>query len=281
MADAPFGSLAPDAYVARLFHIESGGNPNAVTGSNRGLGQFGPQEEARYGITAANRTDPEVQAAAVRREAQEHAATLRAALGRDPTAGELYLAHQQGVAGAPALLSADPNMPAWQAVRKYYPSDAIAKKAITGNIPSTHPLYGQDADAVTAGNFTKLWIDKFERGGGGGASPTRFAAAGGGVPAASSSPGGLGIAGAAAAPSPESETPSELATLALLAQAKDMTASAPVEPLQPQVLPPLPTMGQLAPVAPAPLAPIRMAMPAALRGRLVAAMKSNPIGGSA
>lgn len=151
-------------YIARLFQIESGGNPNAVTGSNKGLGQFGPREEAQYGITSANRADPGVQSAAVQREAADHAAVLRKALGRDPTPGEQYLTHQQGIAGGPALLNADPSMPAWQAIRPFYKSDAMARLAITGNVPGGHPLRGQDADKITAGDFRNLWVSKFERG---------------------------------------------------------------------------------------------------------------------
>jgi|SRR5882672_1622086 len=167
-------------YIDRLFHIESGGNPNSVTGSNRGLGQFGPQEEARYGITDANRGSYDAQAAAVAREAAEHSAVLQRALGRPPTAGEMYLAHQQGQAGGPALLTASPDQPAWMAIRPYYKSDAIAQKAISGNIPSDHPLYRTDVNQISAGDFRNLWTSKFEGGGRGG--QTAIAAAG---PAAS------------------------------------------------------------------------------------------------
>lgn len=153
--------VADPAYVSRLFQIESGGNPGATTGSNRGLGQFGPQEEARYGLSDANRSDYGAQASAVSREYGEHYPVLAKALGRAPTPGEMYLAHQQGVAGGPALLTADPGTPAWQAIRPYYRSDAIAKQAITGNIPANHPLYGRGADVVTAGDFRNLWTAKF------------------------------------------------------------------------------------------------------------------------
>lgn len=173
------------AYVDRLFQIESGGNPNAVTGSNRGLSQMGPSEEARYGISDANRADPRVQASAVLREAQEHSNVLRKALGRDPSQGELYLAHQQGIAGGPALLKADPSAPAWQVVRPYYQTyegkkfngvprsaDWWAQKAITGNVLADHPLHGRSPDEITAGDFRKMWVSKFERSPSGGAPTT-------------------------------------------------------------------------------------------------------------
>ncbi len=148
-------------YIQRLFQIESGGNPYAVTGSNRGLGQFGPREEAQYGINGQNRADPQAQARAVAMEASQHGPALARVLGRDPTPAELYLAHQQGLAGASALLS-NPDLPAWQAIRPYYGSDAVAQKAITGNV------YGvPNAGNMTAKQFADYWTNKFQ----GGAAP--------------------------------------------------------------------------------------------------------------
>lgn len=182
MADFDLGTQYP-GYVDRLFHIESGGDPNNVTGSNRGLGQFGPAEEARYGINDANRTFYDAQASAVAREAAEHAPVLQKALGRSPTAGELYLTHQQGVAGGPALLTASASQPAWMAVRPYYKSDAVAKQAISGNIPSDNPLYRSDVNQITAGDFRNLWINKFEGGHGGGSQMASAAPAGSPPPA--------------------------------------------------------------------------------------------------
>lgn len=152
-----------DPYVARLFQIESGGNPNAVTGSNRGLAQFSPDLEARYGINPANRTDPAVQADAVLREREGHRPQLTSVLGRDPTDADHYLAHQQGLAGASALLT-QPDMPAWQAVRKFYKNDRIAQQAITGNIPSDHPLSKSDVNDIRSSDFTSMWRDKFNKG---------------------------------------------------------------------------------------------------------------------
>jgi hypothetical protein len=165
-------------YIRRLFHIESGGNPNvAPTGSNRGLGQFGPAEERRYGITDANRRDYDAQANAVVREYTENNARLARILGRAPTFADHYFTHQQGTAGGPALLSADPQTPAWQVIRPFYSSyegrryggvprsaDWWAQKAITGNIPSDSPLARLPVDQISAGGMTGLWRDRFNRG---------------------------------------------------------------------------------------------------------------------
>jgi hypothetical protein len=218
---------SPDpAYVARLFQIESGGDPNAVTGSNRGLGQFGPAEEARYGLSDANRGDASAQSAAVLREAAEHAAVLQKALGREPTPGELYLTHQQGVAGGPALLSADPTIPAWQAIRPYYKSDAIARKAITGNIPGDNPLAKQSADSITAGDFRNLWVNKFERGIG--RAPTQVAASPAAPTASQSAPFSLAPGDASATAEAPAITPETMAALqAIGTQANQSTMPAP------------------------------------------------------
>jgi hypothetical protein len=150
-------------YIRRLFHIESGGDPYNRTGSNRGLGQFGPTEEHLYGINDANRHTPEAQASAVALERAHNDPTLTRVLGREPTDAEHYLAHQQGLAGANALLG-NPDVPAWQAIRPYYRSDAIAQKAITGNIPGDSPLKRLNVNDISSAGFTAMWRDKFNRG---------------------------------------------------------------------------------------------------------------------
>lgn len=150
-------------YVKRLFHIESGGDVNAVTGSNRGLGQFGPREERLYGIDDSNRHLPEAQANAVIREMASNHDALTRALGRQPDYADHYLAHQQGRAGAVALLS-NPSVPAWVAVRQFYPNERVAKSAIMGNIPRDSPLKRLPVDQISAAGFTSMWANKFNQG---------------------------------------------------------------------------------------------------------------------
>lgn len=150
---ASAGGLDPQ--TARTFKLESDNDPNQRTGSNVGLGQFGPQEMKKYGIT--NPSDPNQQVSAMHQETAGNTQALTKALGRPPTPGEIYLAHQQGLAGATALLT-NPNMPAWQAVRKFYPSDAVAQKAIAGNPPGG----GHFDPNAPAGAFTGAWVKQFE-----------------------------------------------------------------------------------------------------------------------
>jgi hypothetical protein len=164
-ANAPLTPQNYNAYLDQVARIESGGNPNAVTGSNYGTYQFGPGEMRRYGMT--NWRDQGQQRRAMQLETNENTQILRRTLGRDPTPGELYLTHQQGQAGGPALISAaqrNPNMPAYQAIQRYYRNPQIAMTAIHGNIPSTNPLRGVPASQVTAKQFVDMWNARFSRG---------------------------------------------------------------------------------------------------------------------
>lgn len=150
--------------------IESSGNPltwNTLPSGRRsryrGLFQFGRDQERRYGITDANWTDPTVQRGAF----EQHIGSLRGdlgrRLGRQPEDWELYFGHQQGPSGSHALLTAAPGTPAWQAIRRFYGSDAMAQQAISGNIPRRHPLFGRSPEAITAQDFAQMWRDRYGR----------------------------------------------------------------------------------------------------------------------
>lgn len=147
----------PTGYLARTAQIESGGNPNAKNPNSSATGpfQFIDSTARQYGLT--DRTDPIASADAAGRLARDNANTLRQALGREPTAGELYLAHQQGGGGAAKLL-ANPNARA---------ADVVGMKAVT--------LNGGSAN-MTAGEFANKWVGKF---GGGNSGGVRTAQAGG------------------------------------------------------------------------------------------------------
>jgi hypothetical protein len=159
--------------------IESGGNPlawNRRPGGGmsryRGLFQFGPDLERRYGITDWQDVGQQQRAFGQHMDFLRSGLTRR--LGRAPSDGELYLAHQQGIAGAPSLLTAAPGTAAWRAIRQFYGSDALAQQAIMGNIPRGHRLAGMPIDSISAQDFARLWTDRFPGGGqpGGGGPPT-------------------------------------------------------------------------------------------------------------
>lgn len=185
----PAGAKDWHSYIPRYIQIESGGNPNAVTGSYRGIFQMGPDEIARYGGSGYNEGV---------RLLEDRAASLQRSLGRPPTPTEVYMAHQQGPAGVLAHLS-NPDAPAWQ--NMYSTGEGQrrganwAKRAIWGNVPDDlKRQYGltpgpggfsQDVASGALDNFSSnqfvngVWARKVE---GAGAVPgARYA---GGVPQA-------------------------------------------------------------------------------------------------
>src|SRR5690606_33286324 len=99
-------------YISRFIQIESGGNPTAMTGSYRGLGQFSREEELELGINDDNWTNPQVQTDAIIAVNKRNYDFLFDKLGRPPTPTELYLSHQQGRGGILAHIS-KPGNPAW------------------------------------------------------------------------------------------------------------------------------------------------------------------------
>lgn len=94
----------PSGYLGRTAQIESRMDPNAQNpdSSAGGLFQFIDSTAASYGLT--NKFDAVASTDAAARLARDNMATLREALGRDPTGAELYLAHQQGGGRASKLL---------------------------------------------------------------------------------------------------------------------------------------------------------------------------------
>ncbi len=156
---APSGlSPALQAYIPRFIQIESGGNPNARSGSYTGLLQMGPDEIAKYGGSGVEHGT---------RLLADRAAQLQKVLGREPSPTELYLAHQQGMGGAQAHMT-NPEAPAWQNMfstaegrRK---GEAWAKKAIWGNVPDdVKAQYPGGVDSLTSQQFMDLWRSKVER----------------------------------------------------------------------------------------------------------------------
>lgn len=134
-----------DANALRaVMELESKGNPNAKNpkSSASGLFQFIDSTAKVYGLTDKFNAHKSADAGA--RLMKDNMKGLEKSLGRAPTVGELYLAHQQGLAGAKKLIS-DPNAKA---------SSVVGSKAVS--------LNGGTAD-MTAGEFANLWMDKAQK----------------------------------------------------------------------------------------------------------------------
>lgn len=158
-AAARYG-LPPDLML-RIAKTESNLDPNSAhpKSSARGLYQFMTAPGGSWGEygRGGNALDPVANADAGMRYTLDNQKHLRTVLGRDPTPGETYLAHQQGRAGAAELLR-DPNRPAVDAVAKFYKNPQTASDAITLN---------GGTPGMTAGQFAQKWTSRFD----GGAAP--------------------------------------------------------------------------------------------------------------
>lgn len=98
-------------YAYRMAQKESNFNPNAVSPTGaKGLFQFvgrtwGDVTGQSVGRGADGRTDPVANTKAFVEFTRRNREELRRVLGREPSPGELAVAHQQGVGGATALLT--------------------------------------------------------------------------------------------------------------------------------------------------------------------------------
>lgn len=141
------------ATLARTAQLESGGDPGVVNPKSgaTGLFQFTGDTARQYGLDDPK--DAAASADAAARLQADNRAALTKSLGRAPTGADLYLAHQQGAAGAAALLG-NPDKNAVQALADDAEVPlATAKASITGNGGALN---------MTAGEFAGMWQRKFD-----------------------------------------------------------------------------------------------------------------------
>ena len=120
--------------------------PNARGSPALGIFQFMPDTWADMGGTDRNRTDINSQIQLGIALTKQNSDALKKDLGRQPQPWEVYLAHQQGIGGATALLHADPSANAGDVVGN--------PKAITGNGGTTDTTAGQFI------NYIKGYVDQ-------------------------------------------------------------------------------------------------------------------------
>jgi hypothetical protein len=142
-----------DPGMMRTFaKIESSGNPEARSGSYKGLLQ-----------TRSGDVDSAVA------EIAQQARDFKRDYGRDPDAADLYMIHQQGAGGYTNHL-AYPNRPAWEnmaaTAEGRQKGEAWAKAAIWGNVPDKDKARFGGVDNVTSEAFVSLWRGRVANSGG-------------------------------------------------------------------------------------------------------------------
>ena len=135
--------LDPDDFL-RMAEIESRLDPYAYHPVSRasGLFQFVPATARQYKLD--NVFDARANANAAAALWLDNRRALRKSLGRSPSPGEMYLAHQQGATGATKLLTQPDRLA----------TEVVGHGAVTRNGGS---------DEMTAQMFASLWIDRFEQ----------------------------------------------------------------------------------------------------------------------
>ncbi|WP_322996966.1 hypothetical protein [Castellaniella sp.] len=102
--------LPPD-FVVAILNQESGFDPRRrpvgkdgkALSSAFGIGQLLVDERRKYGI--GDTTDPDLQLRATMSKMKDNHEAARKALGREPTAGEMYVVYYQGIGAGPRILS--------------------------------------------------------------------------------------------------------------------------------------------------------------------------------
>jgi hypothetical protein len=188
--------------------IESGGRPNARTGSYKGLFQLSDGEFGKFG--GGNIYDPAANANAAAQKLASESAKFRVKYGRDPAPNDLYIIHQQGEGGY-AAHAGNPSAPAWQNMHSTaegrQKGPGWAKQAIWGNVPSdVRAQYPGGVDSLTSQQFLDLWKAKVERLGGGSPSTAVAQAQNTGEP--TNMQGQIGGAPVAGGPMPMLDPPS-------------------------------------------------------------------------
>lgn len=152
-APAEFSSIErqhnlPAGFLVGTYGIESnyGRNKSVSSAGAAGPFQVMPATAAQYGLKDVN--DLRESAEMTAKLAQDNMREMKPILGRDPTAGELYLAHQQGAHGATQLLI-HPESNAAQ---------LIGLDAVRANLPDS--MKGRAA-TITGGEFAQYWISHF------------------------------------------------------------------------------------------------------------------------
>ena len=147
-------------------------NPKEQASSGAsGMTQIMPKFYKDYGVNATNVWDAKTNLDATFSKRAKDIKNFEKQVGREPTAGEVYMMHQQGPGGA-KILAKNPDIPAHEALRKLmYKSSKTGKmehvysekgalEAISQNLP---PKMRNQANTITSREFTKHYGDKIDK----------------------------------------------------------------------------------------------------------------------
>lgn len=138
-------------YLRRLAAVESSGGYNLSNSTTTagGIYAFTDSTGKQYGMNSAeDKNDPVKATLGTVGYTMYNFNALKKVLGRDPTPGELYLAHQQDASGVKKLL-VDPDARA---------ASVVGLGAVEDNLPES--MKGK-AGTITAGEYMQYWSDKF------------------------------------------------------------------------------------------------------------------------
>lgn len=146
-----------------IVRLESGGDPKAQKGSYKGLGQMSDGLFQKYG--GGDIFDAKDNLRATARKTADEIAEFRDKYGREPSATDIYLTHQQGAGGYGAHL-ARPDAKAWENMASTAEGrkkgEAWAKAAIWGNVPDDVKAKFGSVENVTSADFINVWRRKVE-----------------------------------------------------------------------------------------------------------------------
>lgn len=152
------------AWLKKIMRIESGGNPQNITGSYKGLFQLSEREFKAHG-GSGDILDPEQNTMAAANKLAKEKLQFQQKYGREATLKDLYMIHQQGEGGFAAHM-ANPDQPAWKSMLSTgegrQKGEAWAKAAIWGNVPDKDKAKFGSVDNITSKQFTDMWGSRIE-----------------------------------------------------------------------------------------------------------------------
>ena len=125
----------PSGYLARVYQLESRGGKDNYNASTKAAGPFQFVPKTAKGMGLADPYDLEASADATARLAVQNRTYLQRRGIEDPDGKTLYLAHQQGAAGASAILNGGdtPAVTALGSLKAYKDKPKVAQQAVVGN----------------------------------------------------------------------------------------------------------------------------------------------------